>query len=238
MDFKETLHAIWADYIGNQNKHTDAQMTIENLAIVCEKLHEQNKTIEVTRKIPGFLSNRGAPNLIICPQIDQIPIVLSIYAHTVDCDLPSNDEVLYCTYETSNEDLEIFLRIALKSSGNKIYTLLNINDLSYSNTTVIDKCFQQYESTQLYNVVFVCTSEKQSQCLIASTFCKYKVKPIILSLGDLQAYLQRKISEKTTAIKKQGKSFIYGFELLLLTFMVTDNSLMPNQELTTFLKNL
>ncbi len=199
----DTLNRIWSMYIDNQDKYSDGQVTIANMGIICELLFQHNRSKQIERNIPGFLTNRGAPNLIICPQIDQIPIALSIYAQTIDCDLPSNDEVLYCTSSTTNEDLEIFLRIALKSNGHKIYTLLNINDLNYSNT--IDKCLQHYESTKSYYLVFICTSEKQSTCLIASTFSKHKVKPIVLPLQDLQKYLHKKLSEKTLSGKKDGQ---------------------------------
>lgn len=108
--------------------------TLQQLAIFLEKLAEQHMLPELAarkRPVPGYLVHRGRPNLVMCPRVDQVSIALSSYAMSFEQPLPTNDECLFCSSETSAEEVENFLRIALKSDGKCIYTLIGIQDLRY-----------------------------------------------------------------------------------------------------------
>jgi hypothetical protein len=126
-NFIQSFQNTWIDFMKGQSNFLTNYISIEQLAYILDQLkHEEihhKKTYK--RNIPGYLTHKGKPNLILCPAADQISTVLSIYSES-GFPLPSNDECLFCTNETSGEEVEILLRVALKSDGNKIYTLLNI----------------------------------------------------------------------------------------------------------------
>lgn len=110
--FDQKLENILEYFIKKQNETNtfSINLSIERLAIFLEKLHESSKkSQEFVREIPGYLTHRGKPNLISCnQQRDQIEIVLSMYAHTYNAPLPSNDEVLYCNSQTTAEEVNFF----------------------------------------------------------------------------------------------------------------------------------
>ncbi len=127
-------------------------------------------------------------------------IVLSIYSESgLRCPLPTNDECLFCTNETTGEEIEIFLRIALKSNGKKIHTLINVQELSYEAANHAERCFPRIDSTKNYILVIICSSEKQSQSILVSTFFKYKIHQLIpRTTLELQRYLKLQLAKPST----------------------------------------
>lgn len=115
--------------------------TLQQLAIYLERLGAAKMPTELAsrnRPVPGYLVHRGRPNLITCARIEQVPIALSIYATSFDEPLPTNDECLFCSNETSTEEVENFLRIAVKSNGRCIYTIVGIQELRYDTTIQVN----------------------------------------------------------------------------------------------------
>ena len=126
---------------------------------------------------------------------------MSIYAYTPELPLPHCDEVLYCNSRTTSEEVENFLRIAFAPSSigeQKIFCLVNIQDISYENSMQIDKflssrsqCSSQTSSNE-YSLVCICCAEKKEQSVLVSSLLKHKVNPIVLPAHDLQKYLLAK----------------------------------------------
>ena len=208
-EFIGQLQQVWTSYLNQQYGQTnmatlaESHMTIEHLALMLRCLAAKaspsapNAT-KIQRKIPGYLNNRGQPNLIVCSSREQIPIVLSIYAQSLQMPLPTNDEVLFCSESTTSEEAENFLRIAHKSHGDKIYTLMNIQELTYENSNKVDKFLSSNinlhkSKTDQFVLVAICCTERQSQSILTSSLIKYKIKPIILPASDLREYLQVKL---------------------------------------------
>ena len=193
IDFNKRIDQIWSQFLKHQHGYCEHSLTFEHLAIYLELIRQEKHDYE--RQIPGYLTNKGNPNLIICPASEQISIALSIYAHTPEEPLPSCDEFLYCSGETSSEEVENFLRIAFKSNGSKIYTLLNMQDIKYENAALIEKFLSlssQLEPSGNYNLVCICSQEKQSQSILAALLMRYRVKTIVLPATDLDEYLASK----------------------------------------------
>jgi hypothetical protein len=134
--------------------------------------------------------------LIACKRDDQVAAVLSIYALTPLCPLPSNDEVLFCTPETTSEEVVNFVRVALKSDARKIYTLVNIEELSYESSKNADKCFSKLNASTNYVLVLMCTSDRQQHSILASSFAKYAVSYMLAPSSDLTRYLNTKLSNE------------------------------------------
>jgi hypothetical protein len=173
------------------------EFTLERLAIYLETLHKLSSARSFVRRIPGYLSNRGRPNLITCKQIEQIQIVLSIYSFDKNESLPTNDEILYCSSETTSEEVENFFRIAFKSTGTRIYTILNLQELRYENSAQIERFLSsntRLQQTDDYILVCVCTSDNRNEnsSLIESLLNRNKITPILLPMESIEAYLAAK----------------------------------------------
>jgi hypothetical protein len=181
-------------------------LTLEHLAFILELINEMKPasgTENFARKVPGFLTHKGKPNLILCNTRNQIEVLLTIYATSPECPLPSNDEILFCHSLTSSEEVENFLRIAYKSTGTKIYTLLNIQELNYENTIRIERFLSTNHTakqTDTYRLVFVCCVDKQEQqqqqSILSSLLIKNKINPITMPTNLLEQYLLSKMSTK------------------------------------------
>ena len=136
----------------------------------------------------------------MCTTRSQIEIVLTIYASHIESPLPSNDEILFCHSQTTSEEVENFLRIAYKSTGDKIYTLANIQDINYENTIQIERFMSTNHSviqTSTYRLVFVCCVDKhehqQQQSILPSLLIRNKVNTISLTTSQLEHYLMSKL---------------------------------------------
>ena len=200
--FKYKRQSQWNEFIKQQQRGViNNFLGVQQLAIVLEHLKAYNRDKVEPRRLPGYLTYKGHPNLIICPQSDQVAYTLSIYAQSPQCPLPTNDEVLYCTNETTSEEIESFLRVALKSNGDKIYTILNVDQLRYDDADHAEKFFNKFASTKNYNLVIICSAEKQGQSILASAFCKYKIKPIPTPTEDIRRYLKTKLQQEAKDIQ-------------------------------------
>jgi hypothetical protein len=200
--FNQSLINQWTQFISDKNREF---LSLKHLAKIFSSIHKQKI---IKRKIPGYLNQRGQPNLITCSLHEQIPIVLSIYAHTFECEMPTNDEVIYCDSNTTYEDLEIFLRRGFASNGNKIYTLINVQDLKYEPVSKLENILVSNHSKQIkksdsFVLVFICctisnnnnnnNNNNNKTSLISSLLAKNKVQPIQLLAHDLEIYLDKNL---------------------------------------------
>ncbi|ELK12270.1 RING finger protein 213 [Pteropus alecto] len=147
----------------------------------------------VTRQLPKGLQV-GQPNLIVCGHSEVLLAALAIYMHSPQQPLPSYDEVLLCTPETTFEEVALLLRRCLcpGSPGRGVYSLLFADQLSYevacrAETLLLGLCTQPHRED--YQLVMVCDSERE-HCYLPSAFSQHKV-PMTLQapLEDIQAYL-------------------------------------------------
>ncbi|KFO92492.1 E3 ubiquitin-protein ligase RNF213, partial [Buceros rhinoceros silvestris] len=107
--------------------------------------------------------------------------------------LPMFDEVLLCTPQTTAEQVGLFLRRCLIpcSEGERIYTMLYADELSYDVSCRAEYLFQQLQHyNRTYRLVILCNCEKEHSYL-PSVFSQYKV-PMIpqRQLAEMQRYLQ------------------------------------------------
>ncbi|NXX75610.1 RN213 ligase, partial [Urocolius indicus] len=107
--------------------------------------------------------------------------------------LPTFDEVLLCTPQTTAEQVGLFLRRCLIpcGTGEKIYSMLYADELSYEVSCRAEELFQllqHYHST--YRLVILCNCEREHS-YIPSAFSHYKVHMIPQRpLAEIQLYLQ------------------------------------------------
>ncbi|NXN97353.1 RN213 ligase, partial [Rhinopomastus cyanomelas] len=107
--------------------------------------------------------------------------------------LPTFDEVLLCTPQTTAEQVGLFLRRCLIpcGRGEKIYSMLYADELSYDVSCRAEKLFQHLQRcNSTYRLVILCSCEREHS-YIPSAFSQYKVHMIPQRpLPEIQQYLQ------------------------------------------------
>uniref|UniRef100_A0A8C0I728 E3 ubiquitin-protein ligase RNF213 n=1 Tax=Balaenoptera musculus TaxID=9771 RepID=A0A8C0I728_BALMU len=147
----------------------------------------------VQRELPRGLQD-GQPNLIICGHSEVLPAALAIYMQAPNQPLPTYDEVLLCTPETTFEEVALLLRRCLTpgSQGLRVYSLLYADQLSYevacrAEELFLSLCLQRHQ--EHYRLVMVCDCERE-HCYLPSAFSQHKVLVTPQApLKDIQAYL-------------------------------------------------
>ncbi|XP_077886537.1 E3 ubiquitin-protein ligase RNF213-like isoform X3 [Ictidomys tridecemlineatus] len=147
----------------------------------------------VKRSLPVGLQ-AGQPNLVMCGHSEVLLAALAIYMQAPGQPLPTFDEVLLCTPGTTFEEVALFLHrcLAPVSQGNKVYSLLFADQLSYKVACKTEALFRSL-STQCpredYQLVLVCDAARE-WCYLPSAFSQYKVHLIPKApLHAIQAYL-------------------------------------------------
>ncbi|XP_026936735.1 E3 ubiquitin-protein ligase RNF213 isoform X2 [Sagmatias obliquidens] len=147
----------------------------------------------VQRELPRGLQD-GQPNLVVCGHSEVLPAALAIYMQTPNQPLPTYDEVLLCTPETTFEEVALLLRRCLTpgSQGLRVYSLLYADQLSYevacrAEELFLRLCMQRHQ--EHYRLVMVCDHERE-HCYLPSAFSQHKVLITPQApLKDIQAYL-------------------------------------------------
>uniref|UniRef100_A0A8C4L900 E3 ubiquitin-protein ligase RNF213 n=1 Tax=Equus asinus asinus TaxID=83772 RepID=A0A8C4L900_EQUAS len=149
----------------------------------------------VERQLPKGLQV-GQPNLVVCGHSEVLPAALAIYMQTPSQPLPSYDEVLLCTPETTFEEVALLLRrcLTLGSWGHRVYSLLYADQLSYDVACQAEVLFQSLRTQRPredYQLVMVCDCERE-HCYLPSAFSQHKVLFTPQApLEAIQAYLAR-----------------------------------------------
>jgi hypothetical protein len=148
----------------------------------------------VERPLPRGLQ-AGQPNLVLCDYCEVLPAALAIYMQAPSQPLPTFDEVLLCTPETTFEEVALLLHRCLTpgSKGHKVYSLLFAEQLSYEVGCRVEALFQSLctqRHREDYQLVMVCDGARE-HCYLPSAFSRHKVLLIPQEpLEAIQAYLK------------------------------------------------
>ncbi|XP_061232976.1 E3 ubiquitin-protein ligase RNF213 isoform X3 [Neopsephotus bourkii] len=186
------LEHLWECYMSNMGSFLPNCLDIDTLGEWLKNLASWERK-QVTRDFPQDLLRLGQPNLITCPRSEVLTSALAVYMNSPCQPLPTFDEVLLCTPQTTAEQVGLFLRRCLIPcrGGEKIYTMLYADELSYDVSCRAEELFQRlqhYNST--YRLIILCNCEREHS-YIPSVFSQYKV-PLIpqRQLPEIQQYLQ------------------------------------------------
>ncbi|XP_015735182.1 E3 ubiquitin-protein ligase RNF213 isoform X2 [Coturnix japonica] len=192
MDLTTCLEYIWECYMSNMGAFLPNCLDVDTLGVWLKSLASEERDC-VTRGFPQDLLHVGQPNLITCPRSEVLTSALAVYMNSPNQPLPTFDEVLLCTPQTTAEQVGLFLRRCLipGGEGEKIYTMLFADELSYDVSCRAEELFQHlqgYNST--YRLIILCNCERE-HCYIPSVFSQYKVHMIPQRpLTEIQQYLQ------------------------------------------------
>lgn len=154
------------------------------------KVHQKN----VQRELPRGLVI-GKPNLIICPFTEIPTSCISIYMSSEDEPLPTYDEVLLCDSSTSYEQVELFLRRCLTTGykGQKIYTMLYVDQLTYEVSYKVEQFFQRHKahSRNDYRLVLICSTDRE-HAYLPSVFSQFRLHMVPQEpLNRIKKYLAK-----------------------------------------------
>ncbi|XP_062457519.1 E3 ubiquitin-protein ligase rnf213-alpha-like [Rhea pennata] len=167
---------------------------------VCGETLKQLAALEgtrVERSLPVGLEG-GKPFLIMCKEEEMLLYMLSLYRHTEAAPLPTYDEVLVCTPDTEEEEVELIIKRALStgSQDRKIYSLLGAEKLVYKVSKQLESHFfrmVQLSSCPNYHFVIFCSAKAHNSYVITA-FDTYKAAFPCCSKAEIQAYLKRHLS--------------------------------------------
>lgn len=144
---EDSLEKLWDKFKNDMPQYLDESLDISSLAHFLSCLSEMNQQ-HIIRKLPPVLQE-GKPNLVLCPSAEVFTTILSFYMQSPEQPLPSTDEVLVCREETTEEEVEIFLRRALGQGAGrnwqKIYSLVNPGLLGYDVSVALGELFEGLE---------------------------------------------------------------------------------------------
>lgn len=182
-------------------QHFRKYLDISTLALFLSCLSEMNQQ-NLIRIFPPILQE-GKPNLLLCPSAEIFTIILSFYMKSPEQPLPSADEVLVCREETTEEEVEIFLRRALgqysKQNCQKIYSLVNPGLLGYDVSVALGDHFEVLErsASPHYRLVIVSPVEHQHR-YVPFFFSNDKVQAgMSLTAKAAGKYLHHHFTQKT-----------------------------------------
>ncbi|XP_072523911.1 E3 ubiquitin-protein ligase rnf213-beta [Salminus brasiliensis] len=182
----ETLDSLWSHFRNDMVRYLTQYVDIETLALFLSSLSDMNQA-HIKRKLPSILQE-GKPNLVHCPAMELISTTLSVYMESPEQTFPSVDEVLMCKEDTSEEDVEIFLRRCLgrgaPSSHQKIYTVVNPGLLTYDVSVALAEHFEAMEKSARahYRIVMICPVNQDRY--VPSFFSSYKVQGGLIVSGE------------------------------------------------------
>ncbi|XP_009475166.1 PREDICTED: E3 ubiquitin-protein ligase RNF213-like [Nipponia nippon] len=150
------------------------------------------ETTCIKRSLPVGLEARK-PSLIMCKEEEMLLYMLSIYKYTETAPLPTYDEVLVCTPDTEEEEVELIVRRALSSDSQnqKIYCLLGAEKLVYKVSKQLESHFfrlLQSSTVPDYRFIIFCNAKVHNSYVITA-FDTYKVTIPCYSKTEIQAYL-------------------------------------------------
>uniref|UniRef100_A0A4W6FUW9 Ring finger protein 213b n=1 Tax=Lates calcarifer TaxID=8187 RepID=A0A4W6FUW9_LATCA len=176
-------------------------LDISTLALFLSCLSEMNQQ-HVIRNLPPILQE-GKPNLLLCPTAEIFTTTLYFYMKSPEQPLPSADEVLICREETTEEEVEIFLRRALfqgsKQNCQRIYSLVNPGLLGYDVSVALGELFETLErsANPHYRLVIVSPVEHQHR-YVPSFFSNDKVQAGVSLTADMaRKYLYHHFTQNT-----------------------------------------
>lgn len=193
------LENLWCKFKRNMAQFLTQYLDVSTLASFLSCLSELNQQ-HVARKLSSFLQE-GKPNLVLCPSAEVFTSTVGFYMESPEQPLPSADEVLVCREETTEEEVEIFLRRALcqASLQKKIYCLVNPGLLGYEVSVAVGEFFEvlKRNAEPRYRLIIVSPVEHQHR-YVPSFFSNYKVQAGAGQTPQaVEKYLHRHFAQNT-----------------------------------------
>ena len=168
----------------------------------------------------------GLPNLVVIPSNEILDSILSLYlTDNDDLPLPFYHEILFCTAQTTIEEVGIFWRRVMmnpQTSHKYLFCMVNVENLKYGVAVQAfaefkDKstCGKMLNETEKYSykLVLICSKEKDGSSYMAAAFEDFKRSNVVHHNSEnIKNYLAKKLtlsqkpSKQDAWIVDNGKS--------------------------------
>ncbi|KAJ7355098.1 hypothetical protein OS493_027887, partial [Desmophyllum pertusum] len=136
--------------------------------------------------------------------------VLSLYMDDSSQSLPTSEEVLICTSDTTAEEIELLWRRSLGDQDGRLFCLANVDLLDYSVSRKAADTLEfllqesQYNRNHGLSLMVICNSENEDRAHMAAAFDQYRLGtiPPCASPKEIKQYLKTQFK---SCSKQQGK---------------------------------
>uniref|UniRef100_A0A6Q2YDT1 RING-type E3 ubiquitin transferase n=1 Tax=Esox lucius TaxID=8010 RepID=A0A6Q2YDT1_ESOLU len=220
----EKMNLLWNAYMTNMKSFLPDTLDVSSFGRFLELLANKDKKkywlVKRTKKpiqrdLPKGLAI-GSPNLIACPHDQILTSCISIYMRSESEPLPTYDEVLLCNSSTPYEEVELFFRRCLTSGyrGQKLYTMLYGDQLSYEVSSKIERFFKSVNvhSRKDYRLVIICSLD-QEHTYFPTAFSQYRLhmvpqEPLIKIQQYLNSHYTVPDDQESAADVFKGRQFV------------------------------
>ncbi|KAL7825462.1 hypothetical protein AOLI_G00326690 [Acnodon oligacanthus] len=193
---QEKIMLLWDTYCGKLSGLVSEKYI--GLDLLGETLKQIAEGVDPVRRELTRLLEKGKPNLVSCNSVEMLPQCLSLYLST-EQPLPTYDEILICTPETTVEEVELIIRRAVQSGSRheKIYSLLNSENLNPEVARVLESSFchlslgQNVTEAKKYSFVIFCNA-KAHHSYVLTAFDEYRKTLQAKEYKDIQQLLRIK----------------------------------------------
>ncbi|PFX29705.1 E3 ubiquitin-protein ligase RNF213 [Stylophora pistillata] len=156
------------------------------------------------RLIPRYLK-RGKPNFFVVPKDDVLGTLLSLYMHDSSQSLPTTEEVLICTSDTTAEEIELLWRRSLADHDGRLFCLVNVDRLDYGVSQKASDVLEvllhepQYSQNEGLSLVVICSSENENRAHMAAALDQYRLRtiPHCCSSREIRQYLKLQLKPRS-----------------------------------------
>ena len=222
-DLQEKYDKIWQNFLEYLNLNFEDYVSVYHLGLALDHIKINSKVL-IERKKPSYLED-NIPNLIVCPQDEIISRTLNMYSISDDQPLPSNDEVLYCNSKTTSEEIELFWTRALTKNQTggkeqKIYSLVNVQDLLYDQAVKAETSFQKIISNHdkntdhKYLLCIICSSEREDKSVFVTAFSRFR-KNLPKSINaNINSYLKKQFKQKEILFRDKFDNEVLSVQVI------------------------
>ncbi|XP_064634464.1 E3 ubiquitin-protein ligase rnf213-alpha-like [Lineus longissimus] len=192
----DQLRELWDGFLTSVSTSVKDYLSVEHLGMILDALSDRENTV-IKRSFPRVLK-QGRPNLIVCPEVDVYNTTLSLYMgdKPEDVQLPSDDEVLLCTAQTTAEEVELLWQRAVKDQQMKIFCLVNADLLDYDVSDQVEKSLDNYIKGRTdFRLVIICSTEREDTSRIVTALDRDRRPLIPYSSVKVMAYLHQQFQK-------------------------------------------
>ncbi|XP_048586969.1 E3 ubiquitin-protein ligase rnf213-alpha-like isoform X2 [Nematostella vectensis] len=173
-------------------------LTLDELGTLLRALTIRSEITPTARPFPEYLK-RDQPNLLLVPQAEILPTVLTLYMGDGNSPLPSAAEVLACTPDTTAEEVELFWWRAFGDNQEQMFCLLNADLLPYNvSQAAVESLSHMLENLHREDLklVIICSTENEdcSHLIAALDAHRMKAAPGCASRARLTQYFTKQFT--------------------------------------------
>lgn len=192
-----SLEEKWHEFLESASTDTVDSVSVEHLGYVLQYMTEKRATRSGRCTPPGLA--RGQPHLIVCPHDHVLYATLSLYMADPDYPMPTRNEVLVCTEQTSLEEVELLLQRAV-SDEQSLYCLAHAQRLNYDLCGHVEKRIEDFQNgKRQYFIAVICAEENEDRSRMVTALERFRVRSFhVQPIQSLCDYVQKHLEAPET----------------------------------------